>query len=183
MRYKTVRPTGVTATLYIDDLDYPEIPTQTRNLTATSWSSASVSLTQHHTYSFRIRIYYSGTSGSDITSHVYVDDMTYELNVNESVIVGYTESSQPYYDFTYIRKGHFDTRGETKQIILPDYFKGMNFDVFLMPSSDWRWTSSSPPYITLDSINNLIPSFTATYQEYPQLPGGVDFIYTVVLNN
>ena len=184
MRYKTVRPSGVTATLYIDDLDYPDIPTKTVNLTATSWSSASASLTQHHTYGFRIRIYYSGTSGSDITSHVYVDDMTYELNVNEPVIVGYTESTQPYYDFTYIRKGHFDTNG-TQQITLPDYFKGLNFDVFIMPTGDWEWYSSSldagEPRIQLDSINNTIPSFTCTYFRYPQK--AVDFIYTVVLNN
>lgn len=184
MRYKTVRPTGVTATLYIDDLDFPDIPTQTISLTATSWSSASASLTQYHTYGFRIRIYYSGTSSSDITSHVYVDDMTYELNVNEPVIVGYTESAQPYYDFTYIRKGHFNATG-TQQIVLPDYFKGMNFDVLIMPTGDWRWNNTNgvngEPLVKVDSVNNLIPSFTVTYTEYPSR--ATDFVYTVVLNN
>lgn len=184
MRYKAILPSGVSAKLYIDDLDYPEIPTQTINLTATTWTSASALLTKHHTYGVSVYLSYSGDSSSNINGYVYLDQMQYELDVNEDIIVGYTESLQPYYDFTYIRKGHFDTRGETKQIILPDYFKGLNFDVFIMPSSNWRWTSSTtPPSITLDSINNLIPSFTATYQEYPQLPGGVDFIYTVVLNN
>lgn len=183
MWYKAILPSGVSARLYIDDLDYPEIPTQTINLTATTWTSASALLTKHHTYGVRVYLGYSGDSSSSINGYVYLDNMQYELNVDEMIIVGYTESIQPYYDFTYTRKGHIDAPG-TKQIALPDYFKGMNFDVFLMPSSDWRWTSSSQyPTVTLESINNLVPSFTVKYSEYPQKPNGVDFVYTIILNN
>jgi hypothetical protein len=184
MWYKAILPSGVSAKLYIDDLDYPEIPTQILNLTATTWSSVSAYLTKHHTYGVRVYLSYSGDSSSSINGYVYLDNMQYELNVNEDIIVGYEESIQPYYDFTYIRKGHFDANG-TQQIVLPDYFKGMNFDVFIMPTGNWEWYSTSldagEPRIQVDSINNMVPSFTCTYFRYPQKE--VDFIYTVVLNN
>lgn len=181
MRYKSVLPTGVTAKLYIDDLDYPDIPTQTINLTSSSWTSVSALLTKHHTYGVRVYLNYSGDSSSNINGYVYLDNMQYELNVSEDVIVGYEESLHPYYDFTYTRKGYFADTG-TQQIILPDYFKGMNFDVYIMPTGDWRWNSSSSiPSMVVESINNLIPSFTVKYSEYPAKYGGLYFIYTVVL--
>ena len=180
MRYRVPTQSYLNnANLYIDDLDYPSIPTQTIPLTSSTWASVTGTLTAHHTYRISI-IVRAESSSKDKQAYIYVDDMVYELNVNESVITGYTESEQPYYDFTYIRKGHFDATG-TQQIILPDYFKGMNFDVFIMPTGDWYWQSTSKPEVIVESVNNIVPSFTVKYSAYPS--NAIDFIYTIILNN
>jgi hypothetical protein len=95
--------------------------------------------------------------------------MSWELDVNESVIVGYEEGTKPYNDFTYIRKDEIPTGTTQKQIVLPDYFRGMNFDVLITPLENY----ATP---TLLSINNKIPSFTVS-------GANTKFMYTVILNN
>lgn len=180
LKYKTNLSSSSSARLHIKDVDTPGSSTQSVPLNSSVWAEASYLLQENTTY--RISIYIHNTSSSVGT--VYIDDVVFEENVNEPVIVGYEQSLQPYYDFTYIRKGHFDANG-TQQIVLPDYFRGMNFDVFIMPTGNWEWYSTSlsagEPRIQVDSINNMVPSFTCTYFRYPQK--AVDFIYTVVLNN
>lgn len=169
------------ATLFVDDLDYPSIPTQAITLTSSAWTSAMANLTANHTYKFYIRVY-ARSSSKDKQAYIYIDDVVYELNVNQAVITGYTQSEQPYYDFTYIRKGHFDSAtGGTQQIVLPDYFKGLNYDVYVMPVGNWNWTAQAAPSLRVDSVNNTVPSFTVTFSQYPA--AALDFIYTVVLNN
>lgn len=175
-KYKTYNslPTKFSINLYVDDLDYPDIPTKVYSLSSTSWSSMSVLLTANHTYKVWVRI--SGSSDFDDgnllknkQAYVYIDDMSWELDVNESVIVGYEEGTKPYNDFTYIRKDEIPTGTTQKQIVLPDYFRGMNFDVLVTPLENY----ATP---TLLSINNKIPSFTVS-------GANTKFMYTVILNN
>jgi hypothetical protein len=175
-KYKTYNslPTKFSINLYVDDLDYPDVPTKVYPLSSTSWSSMSVLLTANHTYKVWVRI--SGSSDFDDgnllknkQAYVYIDDMSWELDVNESVIVGYEEGTKPYNDFTYIRKDEIPAGTTQKQIVLPDYFRGMNFDVLVTPLENY----ATP---TLLSINNKIPSFTVS-------GANTKFIYTVVLNN
>lgn len=175
-KYKTYNslPTKFSINLYVDDLDYPDVPTKVYPLSSTSWSSMDVLLTANHTYKVWVRI--SGSSDFDDgnllknkQAYVYIDDMSWELDVNESVIVGYEEGTKPYNDFTYIRKDEIPAGTTQKQIVLPDYFRGMNFDVLVTPLENY----ATP---TLLSINNKIPSFTVS-------GANTKFIYTVVLNN
>ena len=182
LRYKVgVLKPNTTATLVVDDLDYPNEPTQYISLSSSSWSTASAFLTSGHNYGIWIdvRFFVSIHEGSDQTSSiVYIDNVLFEEEVNDPVIVGYDLSEKPYYDFTYIRKGHFAANGQ-QQVTLPDYFKDMNFDVYITPAGNWDWNIQYPPKITLLSVNNKIPSFTLEFFAYPFVE--VDFIYTVVL--
>ncbi len=175
-KYKTYNslPTKFSINLYVDDLDYPEIPTEVYPLSSTSWSSMDVLLTANHTYKVWVRI--SGSSDfedgnllKNKQAYVYIDDMSWELDVNESVIVGYEEGTKPYNDFTYIRKDEIPTGTTQKQVMLPDYFRGMNFDVLITQLENYATPS-------LLSINNKIPSFTVSGEN-------TKFMYTVVLNN
>ena len=179
MKYKYVPQPDCSAYLYVDDLDYPAIPTQIISLTSTTWSTASALLTKYHTYRIYVMITYRGSSTGRVAI-LYLDNIEFELNVSESVITGYTESPQPYYDFTYVRKDKFLKGVTQKQIVLPDYFKGMNFDVIIHPGANWDWKSTYPSTVVLNSVNNLIPSFTVSCDRYPDVD--VDFAYTVILN-
>lgn len=166
--YKLPAQSNTIATLCIDDLDYPEIATQSIALTSATWALASALLTSQHTY--RIYIKLSINDGSnDQQSILYIDDVTFELDVNESVITGYEQSEHTYYDFTYVRKDEILTGTTQKQITLPDYFRGLNFDVLISA----RETYAAP---TLLSINNKVPSFTVSGEN-------TKFIYTIILNN
>jgi len=176
-KYKlpTIAPL-TTVKIYVDDLDYPEVPTNVISLGAsTNWQTFELLLTGNHTYQIYLIILAndSGDAGEyqelTQTTPIYIDDMIYELGVNESVITGYEEGTKPYNDFTYIRKDEILTGTTQKQITLPDYFRGLNFDVLISP----RETYAAP---TLLSINNKVPSFTVSGEN-------TKFIYTVILNN
>lgn len=169
-------PTRFSGKLIIEDVDYPSEPKQEFTLSSTVWTSISAFLTGHHTYRIRVVM-----SASDIfepgytpqinpndVMYVYIDDVVYELDVNESIIVGYEEGTKPYNDFTYIRKDEIPTGTTQKQIVLPDYFRGLNFDVLVTQLENY----ATP---TLLSINNKIPSFTVTGEN-------TKFMYTVILN-
>jgi hypothetical protein len=179
MKYKTINGNNTTAKLYVKDLDYPSAPVQTVNLNSeSSWGTATASLTDNHTYQIYVEIksywygtleeYNENTDEPDPTT-VYIDDIIYELDINEPVITGYEEGTKPYNDFTYTRKDELDSSTTEKQISLPDYFRGMNYDVLISPLEN----NNAP---VLLSSNNTIPSFTVS-------GANTKFIYTIVLND
>lgn len=168
-------PTRFSGKLIIEDVDYPSEPKQEYTLSSTAWTSISAFLTGHHTYRIRVVMQASDSFDSSKTidqnaiMYAYFDDIVYEMNVNESVIVGYEEGTKPYNDFTYIRKDEIPTGTTQKQIILPDYFRGLNFDVLVTQLENY----ATP---TLLSINNKVPSFTVS-------GANTKFMYTVILNS
>ena len=180
LKYKGDVHQDFTAKLFIKDVDYPNEPVQEFGLTTTSgWSTIQYFLTGHHTYRVWVECVVSdwfNSKNSDpidvdtnATCTIYLDDIVYEMDVNESVIVGYEEGTKPYNDFTYIRKGEMPTGTTQKQIMLPDYFRGMNFDVLVTKLENYN----TP---TLLSINNKVPSFTVSGEN-------TKFMYTVILNS
>ncbi len=168
-------PTKFSGKLIIQDVDYPSEPVQEFQLTSTTWTTISAFLTGHHTY--RIRVVMSAsddfdsdsTIDSDAIMYAYFDDIVWELDVNESVITGYEEGTKPYNDFTYIRKGEIPTGTTQKQVTLPDYFRGLNFDVLVSQLENY----ATPALL---SINNKIPSFTVSGEN-------TKFMYTIILNS
>lgn len=168
-------PTRFSGKLIIEDVDYPSEPKQEFSLTSTSWTTISAFLTGHHTYRIRVVMSASDTFGSGSTintnsiMYAYFDDIIYELDVNESIITGYEEGTKPYNDFTYIRKDEIPTGTTQKQIVLPDYFRGLNFDVLVTQLENY----ATP---TLLSINNKVPSFTVS-------GANTKFMYTVIINS
>jgi hypothetical protein len=168
-------PTRFLGKLIIEDVDYPSEPIQEFTLSSTAWTSISAFLTGHHTY--RIRVVMSASDNFDTNKtiniddimYAYFDDIVYELDVNESIIVGYEEGTKAYNDFTYIRKDEVLTGTTQKQIVLPDYFRGLNFDVLVTQLENY----ATP---TLLSINNKLPSFTVSGEN-------TKFMYTVILNS
>lgn len=184
LKYKTVLSSGSFARMDVKDMDTPGGATTSVALNSSAWATASIALSANVTY--RLGIYLENHSdSSSIKNSIFVDDIIFEEDVNEPVIVGYTQSEHPYYDFTYIKKATFAVGESQLQIILPDYFKGLNFDVYLTPPHKWEYywrTDDEFPSLELLSINNTIPSFTVSCSRYPTT-SVVDFLYTVVLNN
>jgi hypothetical protein len=192
LKYKTVHPSGSSFGMEIKNMDTPNsVATVTPLSASSSWTTAEVFLEENVTY--RIGLFAKTPESADAI--LFVDDIVFEEDVNEPVIVGYTESAQPYYDFTYIKKGHFDGSG-TQQITLPDYFKGLNFDVIVTPTGDFKWGGlSSSSYlgttywsfnessIMVLSVNNTVPSFTVQYSSGVSSSTPADFVYTVILNS
>lgn len=167
LRYKSITAPDTSIILYVDDLDYPS-SNKTYSLTATNWTEITQALIKDHTYRFRIKIRaheYDEEIRSEAT--VWVDNIVFELGISESVIVGYEEGTKPYDSFNYIGKDAI-TSGSQKTIHLPEYFRGLNFDVIINPVE----TSPAP---TLLSVNNKIPSFTVS-------GANTKFSYIVFLN-
>jgi hypothetical protein len=167
-------PNHFSGKVIVQDVDYSSEPIQEFSLTSTSWVSISASLTAHHTY--RMRVVMSASDNfsdpdidTDAIMYVYLDDIVWELDVNESVITGYEEGTKPYNDFTYIKKDEILTGTTQKQIVLPDYFRGLNFDVLVTQLENY----ATP---TLLSINNKVPSFTVSGEN-------TKFMYTIILNS
>lgn len=184
LKYKTVLSTNSYVRMDVQDMDSPNGETTSVNLNSSSWATASAFLEANVTY--RLGFYLLNYSdSSSIKNSITIDDVVFEEDVNEPVIVGYEQSLQPYYDFTYTRKGTFAAGEAQKQITLPDYFRGLIFEVYITPPSSWDFysnTDNDPPSIKLLSVNNTIPSFTVSCARYPSTTA-VDFLYTVVLVN
>lgn len=182
LKYKTVL-SSVSSYARMDAQNMDSGGTASVTLNSSTWTTASIALTGNVTY--RLGIYLRNCSESDDYDTIFVDDIMFEENANGYVIVSTTQSEQPYYDFTYIKKNTFAASVSQMQITLPDYFRGLDFDVYLMSPAKWDyhyWAEDEPPSLTLMSVNNTVPSFTASCSRNPST-AAVEFVYIVVLNN
>lgn len=155
-KYKVITAPYTTAKLHIRDLTagYDTII----DLTSTSWVTINHQMIKDHVYGFMVNITldrdFIAVNDDPVTQFmtVHFDDFFYESNVTGSIITGYAQGTVPYNPFIYVGSVTFLTK--TVTVTLPEYFKGLNFNVFL--------TNPGSTTATLDGINNKIPNFTAS---------------------
>lgn len=164
MKYRYINCPYGSAYLYITDITDSSRSARF-NLTSSNWSTINYQMLEGHLYSFAINLIISKTTSFNresrntrelddyrptSTNSLYIDDIIYEENILGKVLVGYEDGITEYNPFFHIAtEPTFNSPGKT--VTLPKYFRGMNYEVFVV-TNDSR--------VSVASTDNKVPNVT-----------------------